>query len=70
MTELTDKQAETFGYILKCVYSGLPPTLAEIAEYHGISKFAAQDRVHWIAKKGWIVVNYGKYRGISVCRRG
>jgi SOS-response transcriptional repressor LexA len=64
---LTFKQLQTLSFISESLNeNGYPPNLPEIAANFGIRKTAAWERVQTLARKGYIIINKEKHRGIRV----
>jgi SOS-response transcriptional repressor LexA len=64
---LTLKQLDTLSFITEFFNeNGYPPNLPEIAAKYGIRKTAAWERVQTLARKGYIVINKEKHRGIRI----
>ena len=70
MREITEKQRETMLFIQQHIADkGYPPTRAEIAGQFGIYPNAAQTALERLAKKGYISLSPGTFRGIKVLKR-
>ena len=62
---LTEKQADTLAFIKSHIKDrGFPPTLAEIAGFHGVTLTAAAHRVRLLEGKG--AVTRGAHQARSI----
>lgn len=68
--ELTQRQAEIFGFIAKEITRGLPPTRAEIARKFNIAPNAAEDFIKVLAKKGHLQLLPRVSRGVILTEQG
>jgi len=68
LERLTNRQRMVMDHILDSIrMRGVPPTVREIADYFGFaSPRTVQDHLKNLAKKGYIRVKKGFYRGIDV----
>jgi repressor LexA len=67
MKTLTARQQAVLDFIRECISEHrLPPAQAEIAQAFGFTQRAAEDHIHAIAAKGYLVLQPGKARGIGL----
>ena len=63
---LTGRQRVIFDFVRQKIYEGLPPTYHEIGDHFGFSAKGAYDHLKAIARKGYIRIEPGKPRSISL----
>lgn len=64
---LTEIQKKLLEFIINRIEQGMPPTLAEIAEYFGFkNRSSAQQHIAALEKKGFIKRDEGNARGIRL----
>ena len=63
---LTGRQRAIFDFVRQKIYEGLPPTYYEIGDHFGFSVKAAFDHLKAIARKGYIRLEPGKPRAITL----
>ena len=70
MNDLTTRQSEIFEFIKKEIeFNGYPPTRSEIAKVFGFkSPNAAEMHLRALEKKGYISIQSGSSRGISIVK--
>lgn len=61
---LTGRQRVVFDFIRQKIYSGIPPTIREIADHFGLSCKRVSELRLAIARKGYIRIEPGKPRSI------
>lgn len=72
MKDLTSRQRQVLAIIIRSVQDrGFPPALQEIADtldFRGIG--AAQDHVYALERKGCLIYDVGRARGIRILLKG
>ena len=63
---LTGRQRVVFDFVRQKIYEGLPPTCREIGDHFGFSAKGAFDHLQAIARKGYIRLEPGKPRTITL----
>lgn len=63
MRKLTEREQDTYDYIVSCIKEGLPPSRKEIADKFDLWPSGADNRLKNIEAKGWIRLT-GQSRGI------
>ncbi|HVT37251.1 MAG TPA: transcriptional repressor LexA [Nevskiaceae bacterium] len=67
MDELTPRQAEVLRFIRQfAVQHGMAPSRADIAEAFKVTRKAAHDWLHILAKKGELTLHPGRARGVRL----
>lgn len=70
MEALTDKQAKVFGFISRYLdEQGMPPTRSDLATAFRITRKAAHDYFHVLARKGYLEILPGSSRGMRILQR-
>ncbi len=67
---LTEKQKDVLMFLRKCIRSGLPPTIREIArEFNVSSTGTVRDYLNALTKKGYIMLSEKKSRAIELTEK-
>ncbi len=68
--EITPLQQETLDEVCRYVYTkGYPPTVKELSGIFGISESAVHDRLNQLVRKGYLIRDDRKARGLTVAKR-